>query len=153
MKKILKFIFGILHINVSDEKVEAFAQFIKFCIVGLSNTLLSYGIYLLMLFLLRPLNLSWDYFVASFLSFVLSVLWSFFWNNRFVFKNKESSQSIWKSLLKTYLSYAFTGIVLGNLLLFVFVALLGIPKEIAPLLGLVITVPLNFLLNKYWAFH
>ena len=153
MKKMLMVIFEKLHINLAEDKAEALAQFIKFGIVGLSNTLFSYGIYLLALFLLRPLNLSWDYFVASVLSFVLSVLWSFIWNNRFVFKNKKSSQSIGKSLLKTYLSYASTGIVLGNILLFVFVALLGIPKTIAPLLGLVITVPLNFLLNKYWAFR
>ena len=115
--------------------------------------MLSYAIYLLTLLILSPLKLSWDYFVASVLSFVLSVLWSYFWNNRFVFKQDSKKRSFWKSLFKTYLSYAFTGIILGNILLYVWVALLDIPKTLAPLLSLVITVPLNFLLNKYWAFH
>lgn len=153
MKKILMVIFEKLHIKVSEQKIETLAQFIKFGVVGLSNTLLSYAIYLLTLLILSPLKLSWDYFVASVLSFVLSVLWSYFWNNRFVFKQDSKKRSFWKSLFKTYLSYAFTGIVLGNILLYVWVALLGIPKTLAPLLSLVITVPLNFLLNKYWAFH
>lgn len=153
MKKILTVIFEKLHIKVSEQKIETLAQFIKFGVVGLSNTLLSYAIYLLTLLILSPLKLSWDYFVASVLSFVLSVLWSYFWNNRFVFKQDSKKRSFWKSLFKTYLSYAFTGIILGNILLYVWVALLGIPKTLAPLLSLVITVPLNFLLNKYWAFH
>lgn len=153
MKKFITVVFEKLHIKVSDEKIETLAQFIKFGLVGLSNTLLSYAIYLLTLLILSPLKLSWDYFVASFLSFVLSVLWSYFWNNRFVFKQDSKKRSFWKSLFKTYLSYAFTGIILGNILLYVWVALLGIPKTLAPLLSLVITVPLNFLLNKYWAFH
>lgn len=153
MKKIITVVFEKLHIKVSEEKIETLAQFIKFGLVGLSNTLLSYAIYLLTLLILSPLKLSWDYFVASFLSFVLSVLWSYFWNNRFVFKQDSKKRSFWKSLFKTYLSYAFTGIILGNILLYVWVALLGIPKTLAPLLSLVITVPLNFLLNKYWAFH
>ncbi len=153
MKKFITVVFEKLHIKVSEEKIETLAQFIKFGLVGLSNTLLSYAIYLLTLLILSPLKLSWDYFVASFLSFVLSVLWSYFWNNRFVFKQDSKKRSFWKSLFKTYLSYAFTGIILGNILLYVWVALLGIPKTLAPLLSLVITVPLNFLLNKYWAFH
>lgn len=153
MKKFITIIFEKLHIKVSEEKIEILAQFIKFGLVGLSNTLLSYAIYLLTLLILSPLKLSWDYFVASVLSFVLSVLWSYFWNNRFVFKQDSKKRSFWKSLFKTYLSYAFTGIILGNILLYVWVALLDIPKTLAPLLSLVITVPLNFLLNKYWAFH
>lgn len=153
MKSLIEKICLKLHIKLTDNKIETLVQFIKFGIIGLSNTLLSYVIYLLTLLLLKPLNLSWDYFVGSVLSFVLSVLWSFYWNNRLVFTKKSEKRSILKSLLKTYASYAFTGIVLGNLLLFLWVAVLGIPKTLAPLLSLVITVPLNFILNKFWAFH
>jgi putative flippase GtrA len=55
--------------------------------------------------------------------------------------------------LKTYLSYAATGLVLANILLYVFVDVLGIHKSVAPFISLLITVPLNFILNKYWAFR
>jgi len=58
------------------------------------------------------------------------------------------------SIIKTYMSYAFTGLILQNiLLLFVFISILHISKYLAPLFGLLITIPLNFILNKQWAFR
>ena len=102
---------------------------------------------------MKRFNVSWDIYVASVVSFVLSVLWSFYWNNRFVFKSDKGQRSIFKSLLKTYISYGFTGFILANALLFLWVNILHIPKTIAPLISLVITVPANFLLNKFWAFR
>lgn len=78
---------------------------------------------------------------------------SFFWNNRYVFKkNKGEKRNIWLTLIKTILAYAGTGLFLSNILLILFVEIIGISKYIAPLINLVITIPLNFLINKYWAF-
>jgi len=123
-------------------------QFIKFGIVGLSNTALSYIIYAALVYL------GLYYIIASVISFVLSVLNSFYWNNKYVFKsgNDQRKHRFWDVLIKTYVSYAFTGLILSNILLYVFVDALHISKYLAPLLGLVITVPLNFVLNKKWAF-
>ena len=56
-------------------------------------------------------------------------------------------------MIKTYISYAFTGLILQNLLLFLFIDIFHISKYLAPFLGLVITIPLNFILNKKWAFQ
>jgi putative flippase GtrA len=36
--------------------------------------------------------------------------------------------------------------------LFVFIEFFNISKYIAPFFGLIITIPLNFILNKLWAF-
>lgn len=153
VKKLIEKIFGILHIKLSDAKIEWLAQFVKFGLIGVTNTLLSYGIYMLVIWLLEPYNITFDYLIGSVLGFVISVLWSFFWNNKLVFNKDAEKRSIWKSLLKTYLSYAATGIVLANVLLYIFVDLMGISKAVAPFVGLLITVPLNFVLNKYWAFR
>ena len=153
MKKLIEKIFGILHIKLSDAKIEWLAQFVKFGLIGVTNTLLSYGIYMLVIWLLEPYNITFDYLIGSILGFIISVLWSFFWNNKLVFNKDAEKRSIWKSLLKTYLSYAATGIVLANVLLYIFVDLMGISKAVAPFVGLLITVPLNFVLNKYWAFR
>lgn len=153
MDKLIKKILHFLHINMSEAKEEAFIQFVKFGIVGASNTILSYAINLGVLFALKPLNVKWDIFAGNIVSFVLSVLWSFFWNNKFVFTKKDGEKrSIIKSLLKTYVSYGFTGFILANILSFIWVNLLGISKLIAPLLNLVISVPVNFILNKFWAY-
>lgn len=152
MERIIRNVLEKLNLTLSDEKTEGLIQFIKFGLVGVTNTLLSYAIYLLVLFLMKPLNVAWDIYVGSILSFLLSVLWSFWLNNRLVFKAEKGSRSVWKSLLKTYVSYGFTGIILANLLLYLWVTVLGVPKTIAPAINLLITVPLNFILNKFWAF-
>ena len=153
MKDLIKKILDKLHFKNSDAAAEWLAQFIKFGLIGVTNTLLSYGIYMLVIWILTPYNISFDYLIGSVLGFIISVLWSFFWNNKLVFNKDAEKRSIWKSLLKTYLSYAATGIVLANALLYIFVDLMGISKAVAPFVGLLITVPLNFVLNKYWAFR
>lgn len=130
-------------------------QFIKFGLVGVSNTVIGYLIYALSLKGMRLLNLwpSYDIYIAQFIMFVLSVAWSYFWNNRFVFKgNVKTKKDIVISLLKTYATYAFTSLFLSEVLLMFWVRIIGINEYIAPVLNLLITVPLNFLLQKYWAF-
>ena len=122
-------------------------QFVKFGMVGLSNTVISYVLYSILLYF------GLYYILANVIAFILSVLNSFFWNNKYIFKNETSQKrSIIKSLGKIYISYALTGLVMQSLLLYIFVDLVKLSKFIAPLLGLLITVPLNFFLNKYWVF-
>lgn len=127
-------------------------QFIKFGMVGVTNTLLSYFLNIGVLYLLKDAALSYDYVIANVVAFFISVLWSFYWNNRLVFDTKQGTGNILKALLKTYVAYSVTGIVLNNILSFVWIDLLGISKLIAPMINLLFSVPINFLLNKYWAF-
>ena len=66
---------------------------------------------------------------------------------------KEGQQrSMWKALLKTYVSYSFTGLFLCTALLVLWVQVLHISEFVAPLINLVVSVPVNFLINKFWAF-
>ena len=107
----------------------------------------------LVLLALKPLNVSWDFIVGNMVAFILSVLWSFYWNNRFVFTVQEGQhRSIWRALLKTYVAYGFTGIILNNILSWLWINVLDISKFIAPLINLIISVPVNFIINKMWAF-
>lgn len=134
---------------------QSLAQFIKFALVGVSNTLISYILYVLFLAVMQELNIfpKYDYLIAQVTSFLLSVLWAFYWNRRFVFNIDKGDDVVWwKALIKTYISYSFTGLFLGSVLLVLWVEFLGISKYLAPILTLLITVPLNFILNKFWAF-
>lgn len=119
-------------------------QFVKFGIVGVSNTLISLGIYYLFVYI----NNDW-YIWGNTVGFVVSVLNAYYWNNKYVFK-KSSKDNI-KPLLKTYICYGST-FILGTVLLYVMVHYLSISTLIAPLINLVITIPINFFLNKIWAF-
>lgn len=152
-KTVIKTVCGWIHISISDAMVEALVQFVKFGIVGISNTLISYVLNILVLLSLNSFDVGWDYIAGNLVAFFLSVLWSFYWNNKYVFTLEEGKKrSIGKALLKTYVSYSVTGIVLTNILSYVWIDVLDISKYIAPLINLVVSVPMNFIINKFWAF-
>lgn len=132
---------------------DSFIQFIKFGIVGLSNTVIGYGIYVVSLYIFRKFSLfaNTDIYVAQFVMFVLSVLWSFYWNKKRVFV--KSKENIFKSLVKTYITYGFTTFLLSEVLLVLWVRVFNINEYIAPIFSLVITVPLNFIIQKFWVFR
>ena len=143
----------LFHLNLSDKFLLSLIQFIKFGIIGVSNTLVCYLINLGVLYALAPLHLHWDYVAGNIVAFLLSVLWSFYWNNKYVFSLKEGQRrNTARALLKTYVAYSVTGLFINNILSFFWINLLHISKAVAPLLNIVIDVPLNFLINKLWAF-
>lgn len=123
-------------------------QFVKFGLVGVGNTVISYVIYYILV------KLEMHYMIASIMGFIVSVINSFYWNNRYVFKlHKNEKRSIFRTFFKTFLSYAGSGLILANVLLYLWIDVFGISKIVAPVINLVITVPLNYILNKYWAFN
>lgn len=129
---------------MKEKLLKLFAQFIKFGLVGVSNTLISLGIYYLMVWL------GCHYLLANIVGFIVSVINSFFWNSKFVFKEKEENSKV-KSFVKMTCSYGST-FLLSNGLMILFIDIIGWSKYIAPILCLFVTIPLNFLLNKIWAF-
>jgi len=118
-------------------------QFIRFGIVGVSNTLLSLAIYYALLFA------GVHYIFANIVAFVVSVLNAYYWNRKYVFKLDESSRY---TVVKIYIAYGMT-FLLSTGLLFVMVDIIGISQFIAPIINLCVTVPLNFILNKFWVFN
>ncbi len=144
MKKILKK-FGI---NNKEDFKKLIIQFIKFGIVGVSNTLISLAIYYVLVFF------NCNYIVANTIGFIISVLNAYYWNNKYVFKTKDKAKTkkdTIKQLVKVYMSYGVT-FILSTVLLYVMVDCLNISEYIAPIINLCITVPLNFIMNKLWAF-
>lgn len=127
-----------------DNWKEVLIQFIKFGIIGASNTIISTAVYYVVIWMDPKL-----YFAGNVVGWIVSVFNSFFWNNRFVFKNSEFSW--WKKLFRTYLAYGGSFIV-GSITLAIMVSGLGISEWLAPWINMVITIPLNFILNKFWAF-
>ncbi len=137
-----------MSIKLSDFKgKKSLIQFIKFGIVGISNTILGLSIYYLFIWINKDL-----YQVGNIVSWLISVAWSCFWNNRYVFAQENNS---WKLLLKrlgkSYVSYGTT-LVLSVIFLYIQVEILKWSEIIAPLVNLLITIPLNFIMNKYWTF-
>ena len=148
MRRFLESLFHRLGANDRTEQKALIIQFIKFGLVGVSNTLVSWICYYSILWIDDNL-----YMVGSLVGTVVSIANAFFWNDRFVFKGVEHD---WRSRLrrlgKTYVSYGGTSL-LSMLLLWVEVQFFNVGKVIAPIVNLLITIPLNFLINKFWTFR
>lgn len=114
-------------------------EIIKFIIVGGINTVNYYIVYLL---LLKGLHM--NYLVSHISGFIVSFVISYYLNCYFVYKVKPT----WKK----FLSFPLTQVVnmgMQTLLLYVFVQWLHISAVIAPFAGLIITIPVTFILSKY----
>lgn len=122
-------------------------QFIKFCIVGLSNTFIGYLVYTVCVYL------GMHYLLANLVGFLVSVVNAFYWSNKYVFaKGNGEYRNLFWSFIKTILAYASTGIVLNSILLWLLIDQWHLSEYLAPLLILMVTVPTNFIMNKYWSF-
>ena len=121
-----------------------FGQFIKFAIVGCSNIAINLAVYYLCLFL------GINYLIAYTLGFLVSVCNAFFWNYKYVFVNKQET-SIIKAFVKVVASYGFS-FLLSLVLMTLLVEIFHISSFIAPVLKMIVTIPLNFVMNKIWAF-
>lgn len=88
-------------------------------------------------------------------AFAAKTLQDFLWKDgkpfNYSLDNIPRTQDL-EPLLKTYISYSFTGLFLSSALNWLWIDVAGLSKMIAPLINLCITVPLNFVLNKFWVF-
>ncbi len=120
-------------------------QFIKFSVIGVSNTLVSLVVYYIFVFIDPSL-----YIVGNTVGYAAGVLNSYFWNERFVFDRK--GQSHLKGIFKMYMSSIFI-YLLNTGLLFVLVKYVSLSEKIAPLIVAAVLLPCNFLINKFWTFR
>lgn len=153
---ILVLLFKFVKKELSDDMLLSVMQFVKFGVVGASNTILSYIIYVVSLSVFQVMEIlsNSDYLVAQIVAFILSVLWAFYWNNKVVFTLQEGEErSVWKSLIKMFISYSFTGLFLNAILIVLWVQVMHISKFIAPMINLIVSIPINFIINKFWAFR
>ena len=67
----------ITKVEIKDDVWNGFVQFVKFGLVGLSNTVISYATY----YILVPFHV--NKYVASVIGFILSVANAFYWNNSY----------------------------------------------------------------------
>ncbi|MDQ1000791.1 putative flippase GtrA [Neobacillus niacini] len=114
------------------------AQFWRFVIVGFTNT---GNYYVLFLFFnnIVPLH----YMAAHIVSFLISMVGSFYLNSYFTYKIKPT--------LKKFLQFPLTYIVnitVSSTAIYIFVVLLKLDENISPLLASVLAIPFTFVISK-----
>jgi putative flippase GtrA len=118
-------------------------QFIKFGIVGVSNTLLTAGVIWI---LMKVFHCS-DY-VSNFIGYIIGLTNSFIWNRKWTFESKTKvSVTVFKFIVTFAISYA---VQLGNL--YALLHLTHIDPYYCQLLSIVVYTLINFILNKYYTF-
>lgn len=117
--------------------------FIKFCLVGLSNTAISLVIYYLLL------AVGVNYLISMAIGYIVSSICGYIFNKIWVFKQKDAK--VQKSIFKYYILYG-SSLLVNLLCMAFFVKGLGLSDMIAPILTIIITTIYNFTLSKLWVF-
>ena len=142
--------------NISDNLLKMFpfmkfffdrfswlAQFINFGIVGVSNMLVAYSVYaILVYFNVHPQ-------IANIFSVLVSILNAYVWNRFWVF-----SQTATKKVTAPIRFIVVYGgnLLLGMVLLYLYIDVWHLNKYIAPFISMPVTIPLNYILNRFWVF-
>ena len=109
----------------------------RFLLGGASTTLVSYAVYLVLLAFL-------PYLAAYWIAYAVGVAWSYLANTLFVFRQRPSLARA----LAFPLVYAIQ-LAAGSLLMIVLVQHLGLPAKVAPLLVVVLTLPLTYVASRW----
>ena len=129
-------------------------QFIRFGCVGACNTAIDYAVYFLSNTILGENILLGEknYLIAQLLGFVAGTLNSYFMNGKFVFAAEDKRRNKGKrQLMRSFIGYGCT-FCLSELMLWLLVSKLGVTKYLAKLMIMCVTVPLNFVINRFWTF-
>lgn len=119
-------------------------KFIRFCLVGLLNTAVDFGLFTL---LTAVLNLS--VYPSTFISQTAAIINSYFFNRKFTFKR----QGYFKS--SEFVRFAALNVVvllIGQAGMLIFHGALGMNEIISKLPTTVLTMSVNYLGNQFWVF-
>lgn len=133
-------------------------QLIKFCLVGLSSTIIDKGIQRVLL-LSFPL---WPWWVSQTISFCFGVTNGFFWNRRWTFRAQKASSSrrqypkfVATNMIGLMLNLGFTKLFL--IVLTKQVVHVSNPDvntvQLASILAIPIVVVWNFSASRLWTFR
>lgn len=111
-------------------------RFARFVVVGAANTAASYGIYLLLLLVV-------DYRLAYTIAYVAGLALGYWAHAKLVFGARLGARSA-AAYLATYAAMYLASL----LMLWVAVDLLGVPRPLAMLVALCVTVPTSYLLLR-----
>jgi len=112
------------------------SEFVRFLLVGATNTLFSYLVYLLLLNFM-------PYLVAYTLSYCAGIVLSYFLNVYFVFRKTVSLSSFLKFPVVYVIQYS-----LGALILWLLVGA-GLSPNLAMIGVIVATIPVTFIASRF----
>lgn len=121
-----------------------YEEIINYLIFGVLTTLISILSYA---FFTRLIN--FDYVISNILSWILSVTFAFFTNQKYVFKTSSSNKI--KDMFKFYLS-RLTSLGIELITMYILVTLLSLNDMISKIIVQFVAIVLNYFLSKLFVF-
>lgn len=134
--------------RLTADKRQKLGEVVRFGIVGVTATLLQYGIYYgLIHFISDDMPPAKQHFwatVAMTVGYIISFIFNFFASTRFTFRVKANAKRGAGFVFSHCVNY-FLQMVTLNFFLW-----LGVPKSLAPIPMFCICVPVNFILVRFF---
>lgn len=124
-------------------------EIINYLIIGVLTTIVSLVTYYLLTFSFLNPNNNLELQVANVISWVVSVMFAYITNRKYVFESK--SCNIKKELSK-FVSSRLTTLVIDMMLMFIFVSLLMFNDKIIKLIVQFVVIILNYIFSKLFVF-
>lgn len=121
-------------------------QFIKFSVVGVSGTIIDYGV-LNLLVLVFHLNV----YFSSAVSFSLAVVNNFFWNKYWTFRVSNLTGRPYYQFFQ-FLSVSVVGLGLNLLIMYLLIHFFNLWYNWAKAFAIIVVLFWNFIANKFWTF-
>jgi putative flippase GtrA len=128
---------------------ETIHQFARFFIVGVSNTLVDFAVYLLLTRFIPFFGQGYHIYLANTVSFAAAATWSYYANRNWTFKQAHKATA--GEATKFYLS-TITAFLLNTAALFTVVHIFIGHDVIGKIVGSLVSMVWNFALNKLWVF-
>lgn len=119
-------------------------QFVKFAIVGAIGACVDVGT----LVILKEI-LGLNVYLANFFSFSLAVINNYIWNSHWTFADQEKEH---KRQIVQFVIISIIGLVLSEILLYIFHDITHLHYLIAKCLGILVVLFWNFFANRFWTF-
>lgn len=134
--------------KLDDDKRQKLGEVVRFGIVGLTATLIQYGIYWLLIHVYQPEGggaaaHTWVT-IAMTVGYLISFTFNFFASTHYTFRVKANAKRGAGFVLSHVVNYLLQMLTLN---LFIW---LGVPKQWAPIPMFCICVPVNFLLVRFF---
>lgn len=118
-------------------------QFIKFSIVGFSNTTISVLAYYILI------KLGLNYTLSNILAYGIGMLNSYIFNKKWVFEAKNTT----KTMGLRFVVLSICSLATSSFLLYLFISVIYLNKVLAQLIVTVTILIISFIGNKIWTFR
>lgn len=135
---------------VIKQILNKYSEMIRYLVVGILTTVVSLGTYFVCVSTCLNPSIVWQLQLSNVISWILSVLFAYFMNRKFVFKSKTSH--IFKEVCSFFASRVGT-LLIDMAIMFLAVTLCGLNDKITKLFVQVIVTMANYILSKFFVFR